>query len=88
MIPEFQLELVARDASNKGKRKFFRVVIQYISSKNGTCNKIWDSDENLFEDSASIKLWKNHYSYGADNVSVKFGVYNSVFRRLKETTKI
>ncbi|GFT33861.1 uncharacterized protein TNCV_4383541 [Trichonephila clavipes] len=82
---------VATDASNKGNGKFFPVAIQYFSPKSGICHKILD----FYEDSTSIKErlcevmdksrlpWSRVTAYGADNMSVNFGINNSVFQRLK-----
>lgn len=86
---------VATDASNKGNRKFFPVVIQYFSPRNGISHKVLDFYVDSFEDSRSImeKLcqvlekaqlpWNRVTAYGADNASVNYGVNNSVYQKLK-----
>jgi hAT family C-terminal dimerisation region len=87
---------VATDATNKGNRKVYPVVVQYFTASEGMCYKILDFYEDSFEDSASIKSqlcrvlhekglsWSNVTAYGADNASVNYGVNNSVYQKLVE----
>ena len=85
---------VSTDASNKGNRKLYPVVVQYFTTSEGMCYKILDFYEDSFEDSSSIKSqlcrvlqekglsWANVTAYGADNASVNYGVNNSVYQKL------
>lgn len=86
---------ICTDASNKGNKKMFPVVIRYFHKEKGTQNAILDFYEDPNESSRAIAdqlikciqdngLGNNKLvSYGADNASVNFGKFNSVFVHLK-----
>lgn len=86
---------LATDASNKGSRKFFPVVLFYFHPDSGLQNKVLDFFEEADETSNSIyhslkdtlnKLGlsvNRIIAFSGDNAAVNFGKKNSVFIHLK-----
>lgn len=84
------------DASNKGNKKHYPIVLTYFSKDKGKCNEVLDFYEDVNESAEAISnklksillenglCLNNVVSYSADNASVNFGKHNSVFTRLKE----
>lgn len=87
---------LATDASNKGNRKFFPVVLFYFEKENGLTSKLVDfleeSDETarsvytcLLESLQRLELDTSRIvSYSADNAPVNYGKNNSVYKFLKD----
>lgn len=86
---------VASDASNHGSTKLFPLTVRYCTPDLGLKNSVIDFYEESKETFESInhqitsKLQKNGLrhemisAYIADNASVNYGKYNSVYRKLK-----
>jgi hypothetical protein len=89
---------ISTDASNKGNIKLFPVAIQYFTIEEGIQNFVLDFYEDSNETSEAIHnnltkiLQKNNLdlkrviAYGADNASVNYGKYNSVFQKFKQNS--
>ena len=87
---------VASDASNHGTTKLFPLSVRYWTPDLGVQTKVLDFYDDSDETSAAIhnqivtKLEENGLGldmisvYSADNASVNYGRYNSVFQKLKE----
>lgn len=87
---------VASDASNHGTTKLFPLSVRYWTPELGVQSKVLDFYEDSNETSAAIfnqihtKLEENGLglhmisAYSADNASLNYGRYNSVFQKLKE----
>lgn len=87
---------IATDASNKGNKKLFPVAIRYFSIKKGPTTFLIDFYEDNDETSEAIAakliesleksgMVRNNklVAYGADNASVNYGKFKSVFQHLK-----
>ncbi len=86
---------ISTDASNKGNIKLFPVAIHYFDVNEGLVNFIIDFYDDPNESSNDIhknlikilnsnKLnIENLIGYGADNASVNYGAYHSVYKYLK-----
>lgn len=87
---------IATDASNKGNKKLFPVAIRYFSMKKGPTTFLIDFYEDNDETSEAIAaklieclekygMLRNNklVAYGADNASVNYGKFKSVFQHLK-----
>lgn len=91
---------IATDASNKGNKKLFPVAIRYFSIKKGPTTFLIDFYEDNDETSEAIaaklieSLEKSGMArnklvaYGADNASVNYGKFKSVFQHLKRILKL
>ncbi|RXN24084.1 zinc finger protein 862-like [Labeo rohita] len=87
---------VASDASNHGTTKLFPLSVRYWTPDLGVQMKVLDFYDDSDETSAAIhnqivtKLEENGLgldmisAYSADNASLNYGRYNSVFQKLKE----
>ncbi|KAL1246493.1 hypothetical protein QQF64_034627 [Cirrhinus molitorella] len=87
---------VASDASNHGTTKLFPLSVRYWTPDLGVQMKVLDFYDDSNETSAAIhnqivtKLEENGLgldmisAYSADNASLNYGRYNSVFQKLKE----
>lgn len=87
---------VASDASNHGTTKLFPLSVCYWTPDLGVQTKVLDFYDDSDETSAAIpnqivtKLEENGLgldmisAYSADNASLNYGRYNSVFQKLKE----
>lgn len=87
---------VASDASNHGTTKLFPLSVRYWTPDLGVQTKVLDFYDDSDETSAAIhnqiviKLEENGLgldmisAYSADNASLNYGRYNSVFQKLKE----
>lgn len=86
---------VSSDASNVGNIKTFPYAVQYFNEKHGICRKLLDFYEDSEETSldifqclqkitAACDLKMSQISaYSADNASVNYGKFNSVYQKLK-----
>lgn len=86
---------VASDSSNHGSTKLFPLAVRYWTPGLGLRNRVLDFYEDSSETSESIhrqitnKLKENGLrlemisAYTADNASVNYGKYNSVYQKLK-----
>lgn len=86
---------ISSDASNKGNKKMYPLIIQYFHTESGITNFVLDFYETPEETSESIyknikkRLIDNNLkitdiiSYGADNASVNYGKHHSVFVNLQ-----
>uniref|UniRef100_A0A3B3QSD6 DUF4371 domain-containing protein n=1 Tax=Paramormyrops kingsleyae TaxID=1676925 RepID=A0A3B3QSD6_9TELE len=86
---------VASDASNHGSTKLFPLAVRYWTPEFGLMNRVLDFYEDSAETSESIhhqitsKLKENGLrlemisAYTADNASVNYGKYKSVYQKLK-----
>ncbi|CAM4725705.1 unnamed protein product [Leuciscus chuanchicus] len=87
---------VASDASNHGTTKLFPLSVRYWTPDLGVQTKVLDFRDDSDETSVAIhnqivtKLEENGLgldmisAYSADNASLNYGRYNSVFQKLKE----
>lgn len=87
------------DASNKGNRKYFPIVLSYFKKTEGCTRKLFDFYEDSHESAdaitssildvirnSPIKLEKL-VSYSADNANVNYGKTDGVFAKLKRLQK-
>jgi hypothetical protein len=90
---------IASDASNKGNVKLFPIVIQYFDTSDGIINFVLDFYEDPNETSDAIYqrimniLKENNLDvmdisgYCADNASVNYGKYKSVYMKLRQNNE-
>jgi hypothetical protein len=86
---------ISSDASNRGNKKLFPLIVTYFTIENGITNFVLDFYEDPNEDSQSIfdhikrilskynLPFENVVAFSGDNANVNFGSKNSVFTRLK-----
>ncbi|KAJ8352127.1 hypothetical protein SKAU_G00236030 [Synaphobranchus kaupii] len=87
---------IQTDASNKGNRKMFPVVVQFLTPECGVVNKMIDFVKNPNESAEGIVRCLLHSletlglkieqvsAFSADNANVNFGVHNSVYTMLRK----
>lgn len=86
---------IGSDASNKGNKKLFPVVVRYFSKTSGIVDALLDFYNDNDESSEAIahqlkSIIENNElslcsvsSYAADNASVNYGKHSSVYQKLK-----
>jgi hypothetical protein len=85
---------ISSDASNKGNRNFFLLIVTYFDKNVGMKYKIIDFYKDDYSDSKAIyKIFRTSLQeanlllvsitpYSVDNASVNYGQYNSVYQKL------